>query len=435
MIKICLIDQKRRSVKVKITIHIWVLLFIFSNSINSSTYYKAPEFWENPYWGEPGLDKDRLSNFTVKIKSGSTEKGLNCGGAETNVLNICGPTKLRNLTKGVPSSVLNKYSDSPINNVWSVSNLSKEFGDITFSSKFRVTNLNFYLTQNLSCGFFGGGIFQIENISFSDISFKDSTRTTDLPTTITKTEWQLFTNKLFTNLEKYGIKMPTTVNKKGLSRVDIFGGWTKSFTNTESLDFVDFTSTIGLSFPVGTDKSSVFNLHRNLGRSMSAIVSAKAAIGVWDWLTIGVFIGTELYKSYNRVVPMKTDSEQCGLIKLAKGVAKVDKKPMINFGFFAKAEHFHKRFSIIFAYQCTLQKKTYLNPIDIFTFDSNIVNNDCTLCKWKMHTINFSIDYEFATEETPTLPKIGIFFDLPMDGKGILKTKQSGVGLSIKTEW
>lgn len=413
-----------------------VLLFLLiSINIHPSTYYKAQEFWESPYWGEPILDKPGLNNFVVKIKSGSTDEASNCAGIDTNVLNICGPTKLSKLTKGVPSSVLNKYPDSPINNVWSIDNLSREFGNITFQSDFRSTTLEFYMTQNINKGFFIGSIFEIENNKFSTITFKDSTRKTDLPNTITEGQWQSFINNFFTNIAKYGVNMPRSVSKKGLTKADLFGGWARSFTNTDYLDFVDFTAVIGLSFPTGSYGDSAFNLYYNLGKSMSSIISVRAAIGVWNWLTAGISIGTEIYSKYNRLIPMKTDSEQCGLIKLARGMAKIDKKPMVNFGFFIKAEQFYRSLSIIFAFQSTHQKKTYLYPEDIFTFNYNVVNADCALRDWTMHTINFCIDYDFANDQKPCLPKVGVFFDIPIDGKGIFKTKQSGAGLAIKAEW
>lgn len=420
--------------KVSIGNKFWALLIIF-NSLSPSAFYKAQEFWENPYWGEPILDKDRLSNFVIKLKSGSTKDGLNHSGVETNVLNIYGPTKLSNITKGVPSSVLNKYPTSPINNVWSIDGLSREFGNITFSSKFRSTNLNFYLTQNLAKGLFIGSIFQIENTRFRNIEFTDSTRVTDLPSTITREEWQIFSRNLFKNMEKYGISMPTETSSKGLSRIDVLGGWTRSFTNTEYLDFVDFTATIGASFSTIKNNSAVFNLHQKFEPPNSAIISARTAIGVWNWITAGIVIGTEIYPKYNKEIPMKTDADQSGIVNLATGMAKIDKKPAIRFGFFVKAEQFYKSFSIIFGYQYTNQKRTNVYPNDIFTFNYAVVNSDCALCKWKMHTINFSIDYDFATEKCPSLPRVGAFFDFPVDGIGIFKTKQSGLGISIKTEW
>src|SRR3990167_4498308 len=183
------------------------------NLISANCYYKAPEFWENPYWGEPIIATDYMTNFVTKLKSGCTEEGLNCSGIETNILQIYGPTKLSNLTKGIPDFILNKYPTSPINNVWMNNNLSREFGNIRFSGCFRSTSLNFYLTQQFTHGLFIGSFLQIEDNRTSKIQFKDSTRVGDLPPTISKQEWQIFTNNLFKNLEQYGICVPNEINK------------------------------------------------------------------------------------------------------------------------------------------------------------------------------------------------------------------------------
>src|SRR3990167_1879677 len=146
-------------------------------------------------------------------------------------------------------------------------------------------------------------------------------------------------------------------------------------------------------------------------------------------------VGAELYKSYYEDIPMKTDEKQSGLIKLAKGIAKIDKKHLTNINFFLKADNFYKKFSLIFAYQHTKQNRTWLEPRNTDVFSYDIVNSDCILNTWAMSTINFCMDYEFSTLECPYLPKIGVFFDLPMDGYRIFKTKQSGLGISIKAEW
>ena len=162
--------------------------------------------------------------------------------------------------------------------------------------------------------------------------------------------------------------MPNEINKAGLARGDLFFGWARNFTNTSYLDFVDFTGVFGYSWPTNKEKNSIFNLNHNLGRPTSFIISARAAIGLWDWLTIGMAVGAELYKSYYEDIPMKTDEKQSGLIKLAKGMAKIEKKHLTNINFFLKADNFYKKFSLIFAYQHTKQNRTWLEPrnTDVF---------------------------------------------------------------------
>ena len=412
----------------------YILIVLCSQSIFAD-YFKARPFWENPYWGEPILDKDWLFNFTTIFKSGSTDEGLDYDGRHKNILNIYGPTNLKTLTKGVPAEILNRYPTSPINGIWSSSS-AREFGKITFNGDFRVTSLNFYATQNFERGFFSGLFFQIENHKLKSITYKDSTRNSnDLPSSITQNQWQTFINNFFTNIQKYGVNMPNAISTKGLNQLDTYFGWTRSFTQTEHVDFVDFTGIVGIRLPIGTEAKTAFNLNHNFGRSKSVIISGRIAVGLWNWLTVGFVLGAQVYKKRCANIPMKTDTTQCGLIKLASGAAIIDKKPLINWGIFLKAEHFYKRFSLLFAYQYTKQKETFLEPKDTTVFSYEAANSDCALRRWEMQTLNFAIDYEFATEHKKNLPRVGVFFDIPIDGNLIFKTKQCGLGISIKTVW
>ena len=127
---------------------------------------------------------------------------------------------------------------------------------------------------------------------------------------------------------------------------------------------------------------------------------------------------------------MKTFSAQNGFFSLAQGAAKVDMGTIWDISTYAKADHVMRGFSILVAYRFDKQFRTWLFPKDrLFNFD--IVNSDKQLLGYEMNTINVVVEYDYANYECPHRPRIQLFFDIPVSGKQIYKTKLIGLGLNF----
>jgi len=124
---------------------------------------------------------------------------------------------------------------------------------------------------------------------------------------------------------------------------------------------------------------------------------------------------------------MKTDVNQSGMIKLAKGYARVNPGLVVHAGAFLQADHVAHGLSITTGYSFARQGNTKIRPCNTTTFNEAIVNTDEMFKKWAVHTVHFQADYDFMEEHHRFGAQVGVFVDWHVGGIRTFKTNRSGV--------
>jgi hypothetical protein len=160
-----------------------------------------------------------------------------------------------------------------------------------------------------------------------------------------------------------------------------------------------------------------------------------ASIGAFEWLTLGIHGDFIPFFSKTKNIRMKTDYNQCGFIKLAQGCAHVKKGFLFDVGAFIKADHFARGLSLLVGYTYSKKYKDELTPENICFFDVRIVNTDPMLHEWEMHTMHFTLEYDFGREGNRTSPRIALFYNWQIAGKMIFKNNMAGGAFGIDIGW
>lgn len=398
-----------------------ILFFSISTRLNliasELVFYKAPAFF-----GEPRLTKEYLGSLEWTAGGGHAREGFNGIDQKTNILNIYGPQNFRNLAQNVPAQILNQNPGAVINNLWE--NSLPGFGLIEFDGKFKLTEWVLDYQQNFKHGLFMWLHLPVLRASVKDFKYTDlSSPTLTDPTTYAN--WQIFVANLVSNMQLYGINLEN-YQKASLGDLRLSLGWSQ--TKVEGNHYVDFWDTaiqVGLIIPAAPFVSYLCPLVVPLGynKNIAFPLSFDVSFGIYEWLTAGVHIEGILFTSKYQNIGMQTAIAQKGIINLTSGLAKVEMGNIWQFGTFIKSDHMPWGMSILLAYSYSAEQRTCLNPQNTAIFDRTIVNADQTLFGWHMHTINTSIEYDFAIEpEKQNFPRLRMNFDIPIAGKNIYKT-------------
>ena len=311
--------------------------------------------------------------------------------------------------------------------------LNDGFGKLVFDGRFKVIEANLCFSQNLMCGFFVQGHLPVRRLTVTDITYCDLSPTTctNGPNQFTPT-WQNFLTLFPSILQKYGISIAPT-HTSGVGDLSILGGWTNNYEDTREIDFFDTTFRIGVLLPTGKQRNEdlAFSIANGYNGHFAVPASFDAAVGWYDWLTLGVHFGGMAFFSKNKDLRMKTDCLQNGFIKLAKGKARIDPGTIWEINPYIKADHVICGFSFLIAYSFANKDRDIISPCDLTIFTPGIVNTDEVFFGWKMHTVNFLAEFDFATYECPWMPRVGAFFNVIVGGKRIFNTNVGGISFGI----
>jgi hypothetical protein len=399
--------------------------------IDNPHFWRATNFLTAFY--EPRLARNWLTSFDATIGYGSTHKSRNdiCG-MKVPLLDIYGVQNMQALGINVPGKDLTNPGDILLTQL-ALLPINDGFGKLSYSGKFTVVEANLCFSQNLMCGFFVQGHMPVRRLSVSDIIPCDLSPTdcTNGPNQFTPT-WQAFLTVLPTIFEKYGIS-PAPTRTTGVGDISFLGGWTNNYEDTREIDYFDTTFRIGILFPTGKTRNEdlAFSIPNGYNGFYAIPASFDAAAGWYDWFTLGVHFGAMAFIRKDKNLRMRTDCAQSGFIKLAKGHARVDPGTIWEINAYTKADHLICGFSFLVAYSFANKDRDIISPCDLNVFTPTIVNNDQMFLGWKMHTINFIAEWDFATYECPWYPRVGGFFNLIVGGRRIFNTNVGGFQIGI----
>lgn len=401
-------------------------------SIDNPHFWRATNFLQAFY--EPRLARPWLTSFDATLGYGSTDKARpgDCGGQKVELLDIYGPQNMQVLGINVPGKDLTNPGDIVLTQL-ALLPINDGFGKLSYSGRFKVVEANLCFSQNLMCGFFVQAHLPVRRLTVSDISVCDLSPLDCVngPNQFTPT-WQAFLTLMPSIFKKYGISVAPT-KTTGVGDLSFLGGWTNNYEDTQEIDFFDTTFRIGVLFPTGKTRNEdlAFSIANGYNGHYAVPASFDAAVGWYDWFTLGIHFGGMAFTRKTKDLRMKTDCAQSGFIKLAKGQARVDPGTIWEINAYTKADHVLCGFSFLVAYSFANKNRNTISPCDLTIFNPLIVNDDPMYAGWKMHTINFIAEWDFATYENPWYPRIGGFFNLIVGGRRIFNTNVGGFQIGL----
>jgi hypothetical protein len=283
------------------------------------------------------------------------------------------------------------------------------------------------------CGFFVQAHLPVRRLTITDISYVDLSPTdcSNGPNQSTPV-WQSFLALFPSILQKYGLNINPT-HTTGIGDLSILGGWTNNYEDTQEIDYFDTTFRAGILFPTGKKKNEndAFSIALGYDGHFAVPISFDAAVGWYDWFTLGAHFGAMPFTTKKQNLRMKTDCEQSGLITLAQGMARVDPGTIWEANVYAKADHVICGLSLLLGYSFVNKNNDTISPLNTILFNPIIVNNDPVFLGWKMHTINIIADWDFAYYDCPWLPHIGAYGNIVIGGKRIFDTNVGGFEAGI----
>lgn len=395
-----------------------------SFSMDNSHFYRASFFN-----GEPRLEKPWLFTGELAITGGNTTCARNSSGKKVPLLDLFGKQKLQFLGENVPGldpqnsldAILLALHNNPT---------SQKFGRLSLSARFDIFEQILAVYQNLCSGFFLHAYVPMRKISVTGFRWRDCT-----PLAEQTIAWQTLLQSLDAILARYDMCI-RSFSKTAMGDLTLLAGWTLNYEDTDYLDFIDATIQTGVLFPTGKNKSlhNVLDMPSGYDGHYALPIMLDASIGLYEWLTLGIHGDSLIFFNRTAIRHLKTSRKTNGFIQLAQAPTRIHSGALCNAAVYLKADHFLKGLSLLLGYTYSNKKRDTLRPC-IPGFNETIINSDSLLFGWRMHTLNLSAEYDFATESHPCAPRIGIVYNRVFGGRRIFTTPILGSSISVDVSW
>ncbi|MBP9765277.1 hypothetical protein KBD08_02980 [Candidatus Babeliales bacterium] len=213
-------------------------------------------------------------------------------------------------------------------------------------------------------------------------------------------------------------------------------GYTTSFTDTQYIDFVDFSIVTGFIAPrVCLSTDSCFYLLGHQDRVNFGIpVQLNATVGLYDWLNIGAsgtvigFIENDLY------MPLNTTNSDNAVLFNQVGFCNVHHKPFFSLNAYIEGEYFLPRWTWLIGLTYAQQYKTCYQAYNTELFPTETINNHPNQFPWQSTFVTFSSEFDLAQLDKKLMPRCKVSYMLPVHGTSILKTNMFAgqVGFEMK---
>lgn len=222
------------------------------------------------------------------------------------------------------------------------------------------------------------------------------------------------------------------VTATGLGDMAVILAWRNYFKqDKELIRGVELFAQTGINLPTGKEREedrafsmalgsdAAFGIPVGLGLNVEFINTIKAGLNV-DFLA---------YLDKTRERRLKTLAPQTELFLLNKGKATKDYGLNWQFYLYLQSYHFVGGLSAKAAYQYLRHDADKLTPRDNgFSYD--VINTSKRLSEWYAHNVIFSLDYDHVgSGDHLVTPQLGVFYKLPVGGKGVLGMQSVGVNL------
>ena len=400
------------------------------NGIDNPHFYRATNMFL-----EPRLEHDYLTTFDTILEGGTTTKGRSANNTIVPLFDIHGTHVIQKLNANTPHTDPHNPYDLLLNNLAKLPQ-RPGFATLSIGGEFNIIESNLSFTQNLSRGlllFFHLPVrkLKVKNITITDLSPDDHI----FPNKNTP-EWQAVLQVFNPLLANFGINTSPTTST-GVGDLTSWLGWTHNYQETTTIDFVDVTLMAGFLAPTGKQRNEnkLFSLPTGYNGHWGFPLCAMVSFGCYEWITVGGYLNSLFFVNKNRIMRLKTDIAQNGIIRLARGDVSVHRGVLVNTGLYFKADHFAHGFSLTSAYSFAYQHKNHLTPKNPGQFDRAIINSDSTLAGWNIHTFNFTLEYDFTHEDEKVGNRIGLFYNLQIAGARTFNTNVTGGMYGLDISW
>jgi hypothetical protein len=412
-------------------IRYWYILALFA--ITSVYAFDNPHFFRPRLFpGEPRLVRKGLFTLDLTVDGGHATRSRNGCHNEVPLLDIYGVSNMQAAILNVPpnnliespeclgfDTLLNQLAVLPTNNC---------FAHLSFDGCLRVREAAFDAYYNFPCGWFAHLYLPIRSLTVEHIQRFDLSPTDVTPQpNRTNPIWQNVLNSFNEILGCFNLST-ASYRSMGMGDMVMLFGWTHNEErSTTYLDFFDTTFEVGLLVPTGkrVNPHFAFSLATGYNGHFGFPLVFRSALGIFDWFTFGGSIEARFFVDSTACVRMKTACEQQGPILLAEGLAKRHLGSLWSFDIFTKADHVFKGFSLLLGYTYDIQRRSKLWP-ESPLFNLAIVNSDASLDSWNMHTLHLIADYDFAYDDRPWGPRIGLVYNQQLTGKNIFAPQRFG---------
>lgn len=400
-------------------------------SRDNAHFYRATNFF-----GEPRFEKPWLSTFDLYASWGKTSTGFNGEHDKVPLLDIYGTYNMQLLGAGVPGKDFDTIADVILEELALLPSRST-FGRFSFDGHFNLAELNFFYMQNFSHGLFFYFHMPVRFLSITDITHCDLSPNDCQEPNVNNPIWQAFLVNFNAILKQYCLNAGS-VHESGLGDLSLQVGWSLNYQETDVLDFLDLTIRSGILVPSSKRQNPnvVFDIPLGYNGHAAVPISFDAALGTYDWLTIGGHIGALIFFGDTHDVRLKTNKAQSGFIKLALDpCAHIEKGNIWEIGAYLKADHIVRGFSLLVGYAYVTEQRDNISVQNGPTFFSPIVNSDQMFASWNMHTLNLRAEYDFTKRDSKFGPRITVFYDYPISGKHIFRTAMVGAHCGVDIAW
>lgn len=410
--------------------------------MDNPQFYAATQFF--PALQEPRIVKNGLSSLDIVISGGATSKARNGDGCLVPLLSIYGPQNMQLLGAGLPLKDLSDPFDITLTQL-ALLPRSCNFGCLLFDGRFSIFDSALTWTQNYACGFFSQVHLPIRWIKISDVTYCDISSSDSCCINQASPIWQTLIGNLCPLLKQYHRSI-SGFSKKGVGDLVIIAGWGLNYEETEELDFIDLSLRVGLLIPTSakTKPERVFDIPLGYNGQWGIPMSISFAVGVYDWLTLGTFLGVLPFAPTKRNTALKTNPCQNGFIKLATGCACINPGPIWQASAYVKADHVIKGLSFLFGYTFVNKNADQVTPsnnhfspcsLNNAFFSTCTVATDQQFFGWNMHTLHFMVEYDFTKPSHRVGPRLGAFIQKQLGGKRVFATNLYGGNFGIEFSW
>jgi hypothetical protein len=415
------------------------------SAIDNAHFYKPPQ-WQGqaPFcWFEcrqKAATRDWASRFDASLVYGSTDTGWNKNGKTANILNSTGPANLLYLLENVQHDPTNAF-----NAVAAAQNLVNgrgmgTFGQVAFTGKFSMYELDFAYRQNLVKGFFFDCALPVRQLRIYKIGYNDlSPATGNGGFNRSTVAWAQLQGKLNPLLAVHGIEpWDKRFLKTGIGDLSLLLGCEKAVKVNSNCWLSGFLKA-GAVLPTGDERSTkhIFALPLGNDKNVGITGAWQLSAGAMSWLALGVHGDvTYFVKGSQKDFRMKTADAQNGFLKLGIGKATLQNGVLWHMGADLSFDHV-AGLSLRAGYSFTQQEEAKLTPANITLFSEPIVNNDPALKAWNLHTLHFMMDVDCSefVEASFWAPRVSAFYNIPILGENAYKTQTYGGGLGMDVRW
>lgn len=428
---------------------IWMVLLSVPSLLVSNPHFYRPE----NFMHQPIPYKDEVLRLNVSFFGGNTTKGRNASGEVTDVLNIYGPHNIRTLAANVMTAKL------PLTNIAALPAVAGTdltiFGQFQFAGTFSYGAAYLEAVRCLHKNWFLQGILPIQWLRIGNVSYTDLTpldgngvynqqnaTLIDVKTYPGGMDGLLDINRL----------TASTSSATYIGDTTVYVGYAWENTALRRFDHVRLSAKGGILFPTAKRKNEdqAFSVPGGYDGHFGLPFSFDGYIGN-PKLHIGGHLGGFWFFKHTKEMRVKTNLEQNGFIKLAKGSVTRNLGTIFTGGAFIRLRGDHMGFS--FGYSYARQGESRLTPRGIQTdsryaatervggtqfnfirFSPDIINSDDMLKKWVMQAFHINFEYHRSEEDYEGFTA-KIFYNRPITGKRIFNTHTIGAGCGASVLW